>query len=250
MRAWTKESLYLTTPALILCCLLILSGCAAVAPASKDYYGIPTDGKAIVFVLDISGSMEGKDEGSLKDRATAAATDKAASTVGKTVGGKIGSFISGAMKKEATKLGKAKRELIPAVKGLAPGTHFTVVTFGSKIETWQPQLVQATDGNKTSAALFLERLSSNGGTPAKEALQRAFQLSNIETVFFLSDGHPNTSPDSILQEVSRLNPGRKVIVHAIGLGDDQDRDFLCKLAMENRGLYIRNDVVECQAQKP
>ncbi|MEE4359678.1 MAG: hypothetical protein V2I97_24615 [Desulfococcaceae bacterium] len=49
--------------------------------------------------------MEGKDEGSLENQVTQ-----------KAVGGKLGSMLSGQFRQESTKLGSAKRELIPAIR--------------------------------------------------------------------------------------------------------------------------------------
>ena len=230
--------------------ILALSACAQVKPASDNYYGIPTGGKSIVFILDVSGSMEGKDEGSVKDQLSAEAADQAGSALSKLIGGKAGSFIGGAVKRESTKLAKAKRELIPAIKGLTPDTKFTVVTFGSNIDSWERRLVPATNGAISSAVLYLERVKSNGGTPAKKALEQGFLFPGVRTIFFLSDGRPNSSTDGILSRVSSLNRNRRVKIHTIGLGDDQDRDFLCRLAKQNGGVYIRNDQVECGTITP
>lgn len=231
-------------------CIIALAGCAQLKPPSDKYYGISTGGKSIVFVLDISGSMEGKDEGSLADQVTAAATQEAGNAISRAVGGTIGSFLGGAVKSESTKLAKAKRELIPAVKGLTPDTKFSIVTFGDKIESWEGRLTQATDGSITSAVLYLERIESNGGTPAQEALEKGFRFSGVQTIFFLSDGRPNKSTEGILKKVSSLNRNKRVTIHTIGLGDDQDRDFLCRLARDNGGVYIRNDQIECGTLKP
>jgi hypothetical protein len=227
-----------------------LAACAALKPASKEYYGIPVDDRSILFVLDVSGSMEGKDEGSIKDRVTAKATGEAADAVGGAIGGTIGSFLSGAVKDETTKLSKARRELIPAVKGLSPATSFSIVTFGGDIEAWEPALVPAGQSRKTSAVVYLERLESGGGTPALKALKRAFQFAGVESIFFLSDGRPGSGTETILREVASLNSGRGVTIHTVGLGDDQDRDFLCRLARENGGVYIRNERVECGTLSP
>ena len=45
------------------------SGCY-LFQSSEPFYGLKTSGQKVVFVVDISGSMEGKNEGSLQDRVT------------------------------------------------------------------------------------------------------------------------------------------------------------------------------------
>lgn len=37
-------------------------------------------------------------------------------------------------------------------------------------------------------------------------------------------------------------------IHTIGVGDDQDEDFLCQLATQNNGVYIKNSVETCRAE--
>jgi outer membrane protein OmpA-like peptidoglycan-associated protein len=227
---------------------LLLSGCYMLK-ASEEYYKIKVEGKAVLFVLDTSGSMEGKDEGSVKDEIMQKAADEAGDTVGGVIGGTLGGLVGKQIKKEATKLGKAKRELIPAVKGLGPDVQFTILTFGGQVSPWKSTLVDASGTNKNLATFFLQKLSAGGGTPASKALEQAFQFTTIDTIFFLSDGRPtDAGADTILKEVRKWNADDAVVVNTIGLGDDQDQDFLCQLASQNNGVYIRETVVECQAE--
>lgn len=216
---------------------VLLSGCY-LFQSRASYYGIETDGKGVVFVLDISGSMEGKDEGSIKDQVTGVAVETGGDAIGDAVGGTFGSAISGAAKSEATKLGSAKRELIPAVRGLSDSSSFTILTFGAEIGGWKSGLVGATDINKTAATAYLKGLESGGGTPAREALESAFAVPGREVIFFVSDGQPtDASAAQILDRIRQLNPGGNIVVNTIGLGDDQDKDFLRKLAEQNGGTY-------------
>lgn len=208
--------------------------------SSGSYYGIETAGKGVVFVLDVSGSMEGKNEGSLKDQATGAAVEAGGDMLGGAIGGTFGGMVADQSKSEATKLGGAKRELIPAVKGLSDSSSFTVLTFGDEIEGWKAGLVSASDVNKTAAMAYLKSLESGGGTPAKEALEEAFTIPGREVIFFVSDGRPSdASATEILNRVKALNPGGNIVIHTIGLGADQDEDFLRNLAEQNGGNYVK-----------
>lgn len=218
---------------------VLVSGCY-LFQSSDSYYGIQTAGKGVVFVLDISGSMEGRNEGSLTDQAAGAAVQAGGDAVGGAVGGKMGGLIASQTKAEATKLGGAKRELIPAIKGLSDSSSFTLLTFGEKVEGWKSGLVSASDVNKTAAIAYLKNLSSNGGTPALAAIEDAFKVPGREILFFVSDGRPSDGSDGeILKRVAALNTGRTVVIHTIGLGDDQDEAFLRSLAEQNGGTYVR-----------
>ena len=227
--------------------LMAFSGCYMVQ-TSKDYFGIGIEGKSILFVVDVSGSMEGKDEGSLKDQVQAEAVDRAASEIDKSIGGRFGRIIGSTLRKESTKLGEAKRQLIPAVKGLPEDTRFTILLFGGQVKAWQATMVPATTSNKGYAVAYLQGLKSGGGTPAKAALQQAFTFRGVDTIFFLTDGHPTDgSASTILAKVRQLNKGKRVTIHAIGLGEDQDANFLCDLATQNKGYFVREDTISCKA---
>lgn len=223
----------------VLALALALSGCY-LFKKSETFYGLNTAGQKIVFVIDVSGSMEGKSEGSLQDRVTGQAVQSGGNVVGSAIGGRVGSFVGKQAASEGTKLGAAKRELIPAIQGLPESSQFVVVTFGSKVEPWVLGMTAASGSNKATATALIKDLSANGGTPAKEALEKAFSYSDANVIFFVSDGQPtDASADAILEEVRRLNAGKRLTVSTIGLGDDQDEKFLAALASENGGQYVK-----------
>ena len=216
---------------------LVTSGCHAIQ-TSTDYYGIDTTGQSVLFVVDVSGSMEGKQEGSLQDIAQAEAANRTGNALQRAVGGRVGRVLGGRVKSEANKLGAAKRELIPALRGLDESTTFNVVTFGGAVESWRSSLVPATSGNRTTGALHVDRLDANGGTPMQAALERAFQF-RPQTVFVLTDGQPtDASAQAVLETVRRLNGQGATTVHAVGLGPDQDAQFLADLAGQNGGRFV------------
>jgi len=216
----------------------VFSGCYMFAK-SDTYYGVNTLDKDIIFLVDISGSMEGKNEGNVTDKLRAEAMDRAGDKVGGLIGGKVGGLVAGQVKKESTKLASAKRELLPAIRGLQPSTNFTVITFSSKVDMWKKSLVPATETNKSKAMAFVKSLSASGGTNAMAGLNQSFSLGGADIIFFLSDGHPSDArPGSILKQVDKLNSKRGVAIFSIGLGDDKDEVFMKKLADENNGKYV------------
>jgi uncharacterized protein YegL len=208
--------------------------------SSQTFYGLKTEGQRILFVVDVSGSMEGKDEGDLTDRVVAQATQTGGQAVGDALGGSVGSFIGAQTAAEATKLGGAKRELIPAIQGLPESTSFSIITFGNDTKEWYRGMVPATGSNRNLAVAFLKQLEANGGTPASQALTKAFESKDASIIFFVSDGQPtDSSPDQILGQVTTLNASHHVKISTVGLGDDQDAKFLDQLAIQNGGQYVK-----------
>ena len=220
---------------------LTTSGCY-LFQKSDSFYGLQTAGQRIVFVVDISGSMEGKNEGSLQDQMTGAAVQASGNAMGKFIGGSLGSFVGKQTTSEATKLGGAKRELIPAIQGLPAESSFAIVTFGRDVKPWMLGMAPATAQNKNIALATIKQLEASGGTPARKALESAFEFPDATLVLFVSDGRPTDGGDQeILSRVRALNGSRRVqlAVSAIGLGDDQDEVFLTALATQNGGQYVK-----------
>ncbi|HEY0706091.1 MAG TPA: VWA domain-containing protein, partial [Polyangia bacterium] len=100
--------------------------------------------------------------------------------------------------------------------------------------------VPATGANTNIAAAFVKDLEANGGTPAKRALTQAFEYPDVNVIFFVSDGQPTDGRAAdILNHVRMLNARRGVVVSTVGLGGDQDEDFLAALANQNGGRYVK-----------
>lgn len=219
--------------------LLALPSCYLVS-SSQTFYGLKTEGQKVLFLVDVSGSMEGKDEGNLTDRVVAQAAATGGEAIGGAIGGEVGSFIGAQTASEATKLGGAKRELIPALQGLPESSTFSIITFGDQTQEWYQGMVPATATNRNLAIAFVKQLEATGGTPASQALETAFQQQDTNLIFFLSDGQPTDgSPDQILQQVGGLNGQRHIRISTVGLGDDQDASFLAALAKQNGGEYVQ-----------
>jgi uncharacterized protein YegL len=208
--------------------------------SSETFYGLKTEGQKILFLVDVSGSMEGKDEGSLTDQVVAQAASTGGQALGGVLGGSVGSFVGAQTASEATKLGGAKRELIPALQGLPESSTFSIITFGNETQEWYQGTVPATTTNRNLAIAFIKQLEANGGTPASQALDKAFEQKDASLIFFVSDGQPTDgSPDQILRQVGSLNGRRSVKISTVGLGDDQDARFLDSLAKQNGGAYVK-----------
>ncbi|HKU39525.1 MAG TPA: hypothetical protein VJR89_15305, partial [Polyangiales bacterium] len=152
--------------ALLLGTLLVAGPGCYMLSSSQTFYGLKTEGQKVIFLVDVSGSMEGKDEGNLTDRVVAQAAASGGETVGGAIGGDVGSFIGQQTASEATKLGGAKRELIPALQGLPESSSFSIITFGDETKEWYRGMVPATSSNRNLAIAFVKSLEASGGTPA------------------------------------------------------------------------------------
>ncbi|MDF1546471.1 MAG: VWA domain-containing protein [Bacteroidales bacterium] len=227
----------------LLASVAVLFSACYMTKKSTDYYGIETTtSKKIAYVIDISGSMEGKAETDLQGNIISTAGSKVGNMVGNKIGGKVGSIIGKQTNNQLTKLGKAKKELMPSIRGLSEDTYFTIVIFENDVKKWRNDLVQATSANKNIAIAYLEALKSGGGTNISDALEETFDLQGVETIFLLSDGEPTagkiTSTDGIINKTAEWNSSKSVKIHTIGLGEDCDKEFMKKLATENSGQFI------------
>lgn len=205
----------------------------AVPARGVTFQGIETRSRGIVFVLDISDSMNDASgetdlpaDGSTPDR-------------------------SG---KRRSKIDVMRDELVAAIRALDEKAMFNVVLYNHQVKVWQPgKLVAANSSNKNLALSFLLKEPATGGTNIFDAVEKAFTLaglgatdknyrSAVDTIFLVSDGAPSAGrilePAKILEEVGRMNSLRKVKIHTVGVGVLHDRAFLERLARESGGKYV------------
>jgi HEAT repeat protein len=214
---------------------------------TTSFGGIKTVSTEIVFVIDISGSME----------------DVVVETE------KFQGY------EDTSKLGIVKTELINTIESLDANTRFNILAFARDRKPWKKFLVQANVVNKASAKRWVERLDVIGGskeatlagagigdlaagkTNTYTALMFPFGIdpekdrggpstragieNEIETVFFLSDGRPTAGKfvdeQEILDEVLRLNAEYRIVFHTIAIGEVQ-RDFMEQLARDTGGVFV------------
>ncbi|KAK2097677.1 von Willebrand factor A domain-containing protein 3A [Saguinus oedipus] len=99
---------------------------------------------------------------------------------------------------------------------------FNLLSFAEGLQSWQDTLVETTDA------------------ACHEAMQwKAFSFRDLEGLYLLTDGKPDTSCSLVLNEVQRLREKRDVKVHTISLNcsDRAAVEFLRKLASFTSGRY-------------
>jgi HEAT repeat protein len=188
-------------------------------PAHKDktqayYHSIPVISKRIIFLLDVSSSM----------------VTKLARTA-------VPSGPDGAPKGD-TRLDYCKWELQRTIQRLAKDVRFNLITFETDVHTWQKTVVPTLPPNKAEACKFVEKQTPMGGTNLFDALKRAFEDPNADTLYVLSDGQPNDPTDDILNWVERTNGARMVVIHTISAGELASSDFLKRMAEMTGGNHV------------
>jgi hypothetical protein len=228
--------------------LLVLTlAAAATAPAAgqlKNPYGSSGKGKIygldvtqypnVVFVVDFSGSME-EQTGGMTERTVAG---KAERKIGGLIGGRAGGKVQDELANRRKKVEEAKREVAGAIQGLADDQHFDIVYFEDTPHVWKDELVPAAEDTRNEAAKFIKKVEGGGGTGIKQAVEMAFGL-HPETIVLITDGEPtDASPDEILSRIAELNPDKSIVVHAVGVGEDHDKNFMRAVAEQNGGQYL------------
>jgi hypothetical protein len=217
------------------------------APGAVSYHGIDSPSRSILFVIDVSGSME--QEVVERERF------------------KDGGYPS------YKRIDIVKTELLRTIEDLEDYVEFNIVAFATDAKRWKKAGVKANVLNKSSAAAWVRRLESIGGSSKEDlaavgltgsanleagktntyaALMEALDAGGqgvkdehyavaVDTIFFLSDGRPSwgkfTDADDILREVRAANELRKVAIHTIAIGEF-NKDFMERLALENAGVFV------------
>jgi hypothetical protein len=245
-------------------------------PPEVRFYGLPVKSDRVVFVIDISGSMQYE----MKPRPTAAATgedaaperppdpapappdgagpaDGAAPGEGEPAPAPPAEPPPGV--RVGIKIDIAKGELTRAIQKLPKEASFNIIAFNHAVLTWSEGMRPATPQNKTEAAAWIAELKPSGSTYIDGALRMAFRLAGVgaaddaypevavDTIVLLSDGAPtdngfptseNMDPEIILQHVREWNLQKRIVIHTISVDMVESVVFLQKLAEENGGKYV------------
>jgi hypothetical protein len=221
---------------------------ARYGPVVEDgtaYHGIETPSKRILFIIDISGSMEEL----VIER----------------------SSFEGRGYKNYTKMEIAKGELSRTIEGLGPNVRFNILAFAADVAPWKKGLAQANVVNRSNALKWIEKLQPIGGSGAQalasalgggdlekgrtntygaliaaldyagRGMQDRYYQSEIDTIFFLSDGRPTAGEyvetRDIVERITDINKLKKLVMHTIAIGQFQ-KDFMRDLAERNGGLFV------------
>jgi hypothetical protein len=199
------------------------------------FFGITTESQRVLFVLDLSGSME---FAMVPKKNPDDDPGKPPDTPGQG---------------EFSRLVVAKRDLLKALGGIRDGGVFNIVFFASDVDPWadQPQTMNA--DVRTQAKTAVENATAVGATNIYGALECALDLAGAkgggiwtkpvyDTIYFLTDGRATVgvsqNTDEILSFVRERNASAGIVIHTIGLSDAHDAVLMRRLAEENGGVYV------------
>lgn len=175
------------------------------AHATVSYWNIPVHSDRVAFVVDMSGSM-------LKPFGTG----------------------------NATRLYEAKRQLRNVLAALPAKAKTDIITFEGKPTPLFGKLQALGKKQKKQAEAFLKGLVAKGPTNVHDALARAFENRDVDTIYVLTDGRPSTGPivdhERLAAEVARWNAARGIRIHTIAIG--QKSDLLERLARDSGGEHV------------
>lgn len=180
-----------------------------------SFYGLQVQSDAVVFILDVSGSMSAPAQGHSKRTST-----------------KRGGA--------TTRLGVAQEELLSVLETFPEGDKFGMIFFSTAVNAWLDELVEMDEDTREESSDYVNRQAADGGTSIYDALEVAFELENLDTIYLLSDGDPSTGkvidPGNIRLDVQRWNAVRKIEINGIAVG--QPSRLLKWLAEDTGGRYV------------
>ncbi len=152
------------------------------------------------------------------------------------------------------RLDLAQKELIQVLESLPPTTRFNLIAFSDRPIVWRRGLVDAKPARVRQAVEYVRKLQPLNGTHTYDALAKAFEDPDVDTIFFLSDGNPSggrvTDTELILMQVRNWNRFRRVRMHCLFMlrgqppvafrsQEDPERAFafMERLAGENHGRF-------------
>ncbi|XP_006823607.1 von Willebrand factor A domain-containing protein 3A-like [Saccoglossus kowalevskii] len=123
---------------------------------------------------------------------------------------------------------------------------FNIIRFSGNVEKWRHQIVDPLEENCHDAVRWVSTFVASGNTCTLEALYEAFNDRNIDGVYLLTDGKPDSSTSLVLKEIARLNTTRGVKIHTISFNcqDESANIFLRQLSAMSRGRFHR-----CNAER-
>jgi Ca-activated chloride channel family protein len=142
---------------------------------------------------------------------------------------------------EGVRIQQLKAALNAFLNNLAPMDQFNIVTFGTTVVKFMPDLVPASAGNLAAARTFITEIGAVGLTSIDEALklslQHSFGAATANFIIFLTDGYPTWGetdvPDILANVRSRNRQG--VNIFPFGVGEDVSKPLLLQMAAENGG---------------
>lgn len=177
--------------------------------ADPSLYAVPVRGRSVVLLLDVSYSMRDIDPASIWFDLGRAA--------------------------RPTKLDVARAEIVKVLAALPAGTAVNVIAFSSSARALWPSPMTVDAARLDEAIRWLAALRPADETHPSTAVELAATM-QPEQIVMVSDGRPSDDEDcgrNLLGFVQGISVRTRLDV--VGVGPDQDREFLSALALNGRG---------------
>lgn len=179
--------------------------------SEAEFFGIRIESHRVIFIIDVSGSMNEETRRRYVDEP------------GKP------------------RIDVAKEELSKAIKALEDAALFNIVPFSGDVESWMEDGVASSkEATREDALEYVGRLGALGGTNLYGSLAHAFEDKDVDTIFILSDGEPSVGdiidPQLIRDAVNEMNSTRNVKIHTVAIG--LDLEILRWLAEDTGGTHV------------
>ncbi|GLG93780.1 Uncharacterized protein GBIM_01130, partial [Gryllus bimaculatus] len=202
---------------------------------------LPPLPKHVIFVLDVSGSMEGRKVQQLKEAMT--------TILGDLKPGDYFNLLEFSYSVTVWNLDSASNNVV-----YSPYSHFGADKPAGPAEPPAPAAYPASAEYVSKAKEIVNKMTAGGGTNIHDALRTALAvardgLRNVTLpeggprpepiVVFLTDGEPTVGesrPHKIFQMVSERNEQPTSALFSLAFGDDADLPFLKKLSLRNAGF--------------
>lgn len=195
------------------------------AEALARFFDLEIASHNLVFVIDISGSMEWP----------------------ASFRGDPGRRPPPPVEGEPTRMALAREQLAAALAGMDAHARYNLVAFNDRARPWLTREGMSEFGKAgkrtDDAREYLDALSPNGGTNLYDGLRAAFDDPDVDTIYLLSDGVPSQGefvvPELIRRSVDAWNAHRHVTVHSLVMGLDAESHPLARqLAEDSGGQYV------------
>lgn len=210
--------------------------------SSVRLFGRPIECTRVVFVLDVSGSMEAidPDQQDYEEEGPTRTRD----TESESGGGKP---------KGKTRLERAKLQLERVLLNLRESVRVNVIAYSSpfNMRTWRgPEgdrpagLHALTEANRREVVEWVRQLTATGTTATDDALVRALEVEGVRCIYLLSDGIPTHSGQpqdrvptaDILRAIDEHRGDRKITIHTLGFRE-ADPEMMRAVAEHTGGKY-------------
>lgn len=150
---------------------------------------------------------------------------------------------------EGKRLQQVKETMNNFIDLLNPQDNFNIITFGTFVEKFKPDLIEASETNKQLAKSYVQKLYALGLTNIDDALtaslNQSFNSQTHNSLIFLTDGEPTwgvLNQDSIVNH-TKTNNVMGVRIFSFGVGENISKNLLNNVSFENHAYatFITNE---------